>query len=54
MNAKEGARPSWAWASILTVRDVVRTNGVRHVRNGKRVRIFQDAWVPRLRGYKLR
>lgn len=37
----------------MTGRDVLKTNGVWQIGNGQRIIVFQDSWVPGLRGHKL-
>lgn len=44
--AKKGARPSWAWNSILTGRDIIQNQGAWRVGDGKSIRVFEDNWVP--------
>lgn len=54
MSAKKGARSSWVWASILTRRDVLQKYGIWKVGNGKKIKVFHDAWVPGIQGHSLR
>ena len=37
---------SYAWKSLLSVRDVVRKGMIWHVGNGESVRIKGDRWMP--------
>lgn len=52
--AKKGMKSSWAWASILTGRDVLQTHGVWLVGCGMKIRVFHEAWVPGIQGYGFR
>lgn len=54
MEAKNGARPSWAWTSILAGRDVLKQEGDWQVRKGDKIRALKDAWIPELSGYRIR
>lgn len=50
IKARKWARPSWAWTSILHGRDVLDSHGIWQVGNGRRIRVFNDAWVPGMSG----
>lgn len=43
MNTTKGVRPSWAWASFLVWKDVLKANGVWRVGNGRNIKSLHDA-----------
>lgn len=46
LEAKKGARSSWAWSSLLAGRDVI-ANGARwQVLDGSRTKLWTDKWIP--------
>lgn len=45
MEANKGTRPPWAWASILTERDILKEHGMWCVGTGNRIKVFKDAWI---------
>ncbi|OMP10786.1 hypothetical protein COLO4_04272 [Corchorus olitorius] len=47
--ARKGPRASWAWASILEGRDVIKDHLKWLVMNGESIRIWEDSWVPDMR-----
>lgn len=53
MVARKVAQPSWAWAGILHGRDVLGEHRVWKVGNGRRIRVFCNAWIPGLPGCHL-
>ena len=46
LSAKEGYQPSYAWKSILSVRELVEKGGLWRVGDGKTIRIGKENWVP--------
>ena len=46
LEARESVVGSYAWKSLLSVRDVVRKGMIGHVGNGESVRIKGDCWLP--------
>ena len=47
MEAKDSRLGSYAWKSILIERDVIQRGARRRVGNGKKIRVWQDHWLPR-------
>ena len=47
MEAKESRMGSYAWRSILVGRDVIQRGARWRVGDGKKIRIWQDNWLPR-------
>lgn len=54
MEENKVARPSWAWASILIGRDMLKENGVWRVGKGNIIKTLKDAWIPGVSGNRLR
>lgn len=54
MEAKKGVRPSWAWASLNTGRDMLKEHGVWRVGKGNIIRALKDAWISGISGHRLR
>lgn len=53
MYATKGRRASWAWASILQGRELLK-QGVRwQAHNGSSIRFWVDKWVPSLSDFKI-
>lgn len=46
MEAKLGHRPSYAWRSIASARNVLKMGLRWHIGNGRQVRIIDDPWLP--------
>ena len=47
MEAKDSRMGSYAWRSILIGRDVIQRGARWRVGDGKKIRIWQDHWLPR-------
>ena len=47
MEAKGSRLGSYAWKSILIGRDVIQRGARWRVGNGKKIRVWQDHWLPR-------
>ena len=47
MQAKLGKRPSYAWRSILAVKEIIVKGSRWCVGNGQKVHIWEDRWIPR-------
>jgi hypothetical protein len=45
--AKLGSRPSLAWRSMLSARELVHQGAVWRIGNGEQVRIWGDRWLPK-------
>ena len=45
MEARKGAKASWAWASILEGRDFFKENMRCQVMNGEEVEFWKDKWI---------
>jgi hypothetical protein len=52
LEAKLGSRPSYAWRSIMALRDLLQEQMFWRVGNGKRVHIWGDKWIPMPTSYK--
>ncbi|XP_058733501.1 uncharacterized mitochondrial protein AtMg00310-like [Vicia villosa] len=48
-----GYNPSYAWRSILGAREVVQRGSRWRIRNGNKVKILKDRWIPNNYGFKL-
>ena len=46
IEAKVGTKPSFAWRSILGVRDLLEASIIWKVGNGQSIDIWGDKWVP--------
>ncbi|GAU33808.1 hypothetical protein TSUD_221460 [Trifolium subterraneum] len=46
LEAKLGHLPSYAWRSIMSVKDVIMQGGKWQIGNGAKVRIWHDNWLP--------
>lgn len=53
LQAAKGGRHSWAWASLLVGREVLVSEGVWTVADGRIIQAFKDRWVPSMRGCRL-
>lgn len=53
-DANIGARPSWAWSSILQGRDVMTRHGIWQVGAGRSICAFEDRWIPGRPDFTLR
>ena len=47
LQAKLGKRPSYAWRSILAVKEIIVKGSRWCVGNGQKVHIWEDRWIPR-------
>ena len=47
LQAKLGKRPSYAWHSILAVKEIIVKDSQWCVGNGQKVHIWEDRWIPR-------
>ena len=54
LDAKRGARASWAWSSLIEGRDFIKEKLVWQVLDGRSLSIWEDRWVMGLKGKKLR
>lgn len=54
MQAQMGSRSSWAWASLMEGRAVLKEKGIWSLGNGHTIRPFQDPWVPLIPGFRIR
>ena len=45
MEAKNGVKASWAWASILEGRDFFKENTKWQIMNGEEVEFWKDKWI---------
>jgi hypothetical protein len=45
--AKIGSRPSLAWRSMLSARELVHQGAIWRIGNGESVRIWGDSWLPK-------
>lgn len=53
MEASKGRRASWAWASFLQGRDILR-QGIRwQVNSGTEEKFWEDRWIPYVPGFKV-
>lgn len=53
MEAKLGYNPSYVWRSILAGRELI-SQGVRwNVRNGRKICIWTDPWVPNIQNFRV-
>ena len=53
IQAKLGSNPSYAWCSILAAQQILE-KGIRwQVGNGKKIKIWQDRWLPTPSSYKV-
>ncbi|KAM1798595.1 hypothetical protein ACFX12_032647 [Malus domestica] len=48
LDAKLGSRASWAWASLLVGRDILKNGAHWQILNGRDTRIWVDRWLPSL------
>ena len=46
LDAKLGSRPSFAWRSMLTAKEIVQQRAFWRVGNGKDIRMWGDCWMP--------
>lgn len=46
LGASRGARPSWAWVSLLEGRRIILDGSSWLVENGKSIKIWHDRWIP--------
>lgn len=53
LEARKGARPSWAWSSIVEGRQVLVEEGVWQVGNGESINVTRDKWIPHLENHIL-
>lgn len=44
--AKKGRNPSWGWNSLFKGRNFLKNFVAWHIKDGKRVRMFGDKWLP--------
>ena len=47
LDARLGARPSFAWRSIFSSCDLLKAGLIWRVGNGTQIRIWKDKWIPR-------
>nr|XP_028962160.1 uncharacterized protein LOC103417751 [Malus domestica] len=48
LDAKLGSRASWAWASLLVGRDILKAGAHWQILNGRDTRLWIDRWLPSL------
>lgn len=47
-DAKLGSRASWAWASLLVGRDILKAGALWQIMDGRDTRLWIDRWLPSL------
>lgn len=47
LHAEKGSRPSWGWQSLLLGRNAISPSLQWVVRNGEKISIKNDQWLPR-------
>ncbi|CAL5418073.1 unnamed protein product [Camellia sinensis] len=53
LQAAKGSNASWAWNSLLKGRELIQA-GIRwQVQSGQQIRLWEDPWIPSLKGFKL-
>jgi hypothetical protein len=53
LEAKLGSRPSLAWRSILTARELLKDGLQWRVGDGKKIKIWLDKWIPQPMTYAI-
>jgi hypothetical protein len=51
MEASLGSKPSFAWRSILSAKDLLQQGVIWRVGNGQRIKVWGDRWVPKATSY---
>ncbi|XP_028092165.1 uncharacterized protein LOC114292410 [Camellia sinensis] len=53
LQAAKGSNASWAWNSLLKGRELIQA-GIRwQVQSGQQIRLWEDPWIPSLKGFKI-
>jgi hypothetical protein len=47
LDADLGSRPSFAWRSILSSKDIIRSGGIWRIGDGENVSVWGDNWLPK-------
>jgi hypothetical protein len=53
MEASLGSKPSFAWKSILSAKELLQQGVIWRVGDGQNIKVWGDKWVPKATSYSI-